>query len=57
VVDFENSDELIYSYQDANMGVEFQRMWPDFLPLRNLMDADNLAVIGEKKKAETPFFS
>jgi hypothetical protein len=26
VVDFENSDELIYSYQDANMGVEFQRM-------------------------------
>jgi hypothetical protein len=47
MVDFGNFDELIYSHQDADMGVENEWMETYFLPLRNLMDDVNLAVICE----------
>ena len=43
MVDFENSDELISSYQDAEMEVENESVETYPLPVRTLTDVDNLA--------------
>ena len=53
MVDFENSDELTNSSQDADVEVENERMDTYFLPVWPLTDVDNLAITGEKI-AENP---
>ena len=47
MVDFENSDELTDSYEDADVEVENERMATYFLPVRTLTGIDNLAITGE----------